>query len=97
MDSIDECPLLRGGMRPLLEKTWTNMLMGEVMKIVSRMMILPPDELNAFAMHWKGYSDRQIGEMLGIDHKTAKKKYLRVQKAIREVSPMGSSKQGSKP
>ena len=96
LDSVGECPLLRGGMRPLLERTWSRILMTTVMNILQRLMILPPEDLQAFAMHWKKYSDRKIGELLGIDHKTAKKKYQSVFAKIREASPAGSRKQKPK-
>ena len=92
IDSVGECPLLSGGMRPLLERTWSRLVMSTVMDILQRLMVLRAEDLQAFTMHWKGYSDRKTGELLDMDHKTAKKKYKAVLVRIRDASPVETCK-----
>lgn len=94
-DAVSECLLLSGGMRELLERSWSRMVMSVVMRIVSRLLVLPTSDIQAFVMHWNGYSDRYIGRLLDLDHKTAKKKYLSVLRHMQNASPMGKEERGS--
>jgi hypothetical protein len=51
-------------------------------------------QLKAYELHVRGLSDRQIGDELGIDHKTARRWYEDVGATIREVAPLGSQSPG---